>query len=81
MNSLKQRTGERNFQGTAQGFYGPSKEKKVCELVKSLYGINKHPNNDIKYLTKPCWQMDLRMMNVVNVYTLKSQGHCLFVYW
>ena len=53
-----------------EGFIVPGKEKKVCKLIKSLYGPNKHQNNGMQSLIKPCWQMDLRSMNVINVFTL-----------
>ena len=35
---LKWRIGGRNLHG-AEGFVVPSKEKKMCRLVKSLYGL------------------------------------------
>jgi hypothetical protein len=30
------------------GFVAPSQENKVCRLLKSLYGLKKHPNGGTK---------------------------------
>ena len=53
------------------GFVVPGKEKKMCKLIKSLYELNKQQSNGMQILIKPCCQMDLRSMNVINVFTLK----------
>jgi len=36
---FKWKIGGRNLHGTIRGFVVPSKEKKVCKLVKSLCGL------------------------------------------
>ena len=36
-----------------EGFVVKEQEKKVCRLIKSLYGL--HPNNGMKNLITPCF--------------------------
>ena len=54
------------------GFVVPIKEKKVWKLVKSLYRLNKHPDNDVSNFTKNMVWNGLKMMKVINVLKLKS---------
>ena len=51
-----------------KGFVVPGRENKVCKLIRSLYGLNKHLNNGIKSLMKYCYLMGLVSMNLTNEY-------------
>lgn len=44
-------------------------ENKICKLVKSLYGLNKHLNSGMKSLTIQSYHMDLKLMNTTSMYT------------
>ena len=55
-----------------EGFIVPGKEKKVCRLVKSLYGLKQAPKQWHAKFDQICWQMDSRLTNVINVFTLKT---------
>ena len=54
-----------------EGFVVPGKEKKVCKLIKSLYGLKQAPKQGHAKFDQTMLQMDLRSMNVINVFTLK----------
>ena len=54
-----------------EGFIVPGKEKKACRLVKLLYGLKQAPKQWHAKFDQICWQMDSRLTNVINVFTLK----------
>ncbi|KAL0433961.1 UNVERIFIED_CONTAM: Retrovirus-related Pol polyprotein from transposon TNT 1-94 [Sesamum latifolium] len=66
-----------------EGFVVPGQEKKVCRLVKSLYGLNKLLNNGMKNLTGQYCQMASKSTSVINVYVKSSHNSfiivCLYV--
>ncbi|KAK4382121.1 Retrovirus-related Pol polyprotein from transposon TNT 1-94 [Sesamum angolense] len=43
---------EEIYMDQPEGFVAHGNERKVCKLVKSLYGLNKHPNSGMKSLIK-----------------------------
>jgi hypothetical protein len=56
------------------GYKIPGQENKVCRLRKSLYGLNKYPNNGMKKLTPLRLLLDLLSMKQISLCTIDMVG-------
>jgi len=65
-----------------EGCVVPGQEKKMCKLLKSMYGGNKHQNNVMKKLIMFYFVMIFLLMMLINVCTpnLKMVNVSLYVY-
>ena len=52
-----------------EGFVLPGNKRKVCKLVKSLYGLNKLLNSGMKNLIVPYYLMVLIIMEQIDAFT------------
>jgi hypothetical protein len=53
-----------------EGFVVKGQEKKVCWLMKSLYGLKQVPYDGIKHYTRVSWRWD-------SVVAKRTQGHTI----
>jgi hypothetical protein len=54
----------------SKGLVMPGQEKKVCEVVKSLYDLKQPPN--MENLIKSCYLMVFKQILLINVFILNK---------
>ena len=62
--------GGRDLHGTTRGFCGSDKEKKVCELIKSLYGLKQVPKQ---------WHKQFDQTMLVNGFKNDEGDKCVYI--